>query len=441
MYVKSVKLENIKGFGKLHFEFQRPNSSYAGWTVFVGGNASGKSTLLKAIALALMGPDASRQLIGSTEGWLLRGEKRAEVLTEIFWANEHDKFKKVGKQPGATFEAGIRLELKPEDTTPILRAVEKRSQQGTRIQTPERGLWNPNATGWFCAGFGPMRRLSGSSSESIGFSARGGVTSRFVTLFREDAALSESEAWLKTNHSRWLESDDPSIKRLLDGVSELLSDDLLPHGMKISKITVDHVLIKDKRGLELPMRDISDGCRSIYAAVLDLVHGMFEVYGADGLFGRDSNNRIVVERAGVVLIDEIEAHLHPAWQRDIPEWLKQHFPNVQFLVTTHSPLVVQAADQNGIFVLPSQSDLDRQPRALSSAEIEKLRLGRAEKTLLGTAFGLKTVRSHWANLQIEHWKRLNAKKMANMLSKEENDEFVELRNQMELAFELTVEPD
>ena len=56
MYVKSVTLEGIKKFKDLQFDFKRPNGRYAGWTVFLGGNASGKSTILKSIALALAGP-------------------------------------------------------------------------------------------------------------------------------------------------------------------------------------------------------------------------------------------------------------------------------------------------------------------------------------------------------------------------------------------------
>ncbi len=439
MYVKSVILENLKGFSDLHFDFQRPDGGFTGWTVFVGGNASGKSTLLKAMALAMMGPDAGYELIGRAPvGWLSRNEHRAKAQVLLNWDPSNDKFKPSGKLPGGSFDAEVRWQLEKGEEVPIFRAAPL--PKNKRTSSALRGPWNPNAPGWFCAGYGPMRRLSGDSTQAGMLSARGGVVSRFVTLFREDAALSESEAWLKTNHSRWLESQRPELKQLLDGVTALLSDNLLPHGMQISRTTVDNVFIQDKRGLELPMRDISDGCRSIYATVLDLVHGMFEIYGADGLFGQDDQGRTVVIRPGVVLIDEIEAHLHPSWQRDIPEWLKQHFPNVQFLVTTHSPLVAQAADPNGVFVLPSQSDVNREARALDSDEFEKLRLGKAEKTLLGTAFGLKSVRSHWANQQIERWKRLNAKNKAGApLSRVENKEYERLRRQMALAFELEPE--
>jgi energy-coupling factor transporter ATP-binding protein EcfA2 len=456
MYVKSVVLENLRGFKKLRFDFGRGTSEhpvYAGWTVFVGGNGSGKSTLLKGIALALMGHNSGRRLMETTKGWIRDGEKNARVETDIVWNEDHDRFTTGGgKRPGKHIPIALRWDLETkEDVSPRFRAVEMRSPNGARIQSAERGLWianaerglwNENANGWFCAGYGPMRRLSGSSSESIGFGVQNDVVSRFVTLFREDAALSESEAWLKTNYSRSLEmKDDPRFGRLVSGVSDLLSDELLPHGMKIDKISVDHVWVTDRSKMRLPMRDISDGCRSMYATVLDLVHGMFDAYGIDRLFAKDPQGRTIVNRPGVVLIDEIEAHLHPSWQRDIPEWLKVHFPLVQFLVSTHSPLVAQAADPNGIFVLPSPTDIDREPRALDELEANKIRLGCAEKTLLGAAFGLKTARSAWAVQQIERWKKLNAKKLAKAsLSSREKKDHAELRKQMELAFEPGLEP-
>ena len=53
-----------------------------------------------------------------------------------------------------------------------------------------------------------------------------------------------------------------------------------------------------------------------------------------------------VARIGVAPIDEIDAHLHPAWQREIGFWLKQCFPKGQFIVTSHNPMICQAADQH-----------------------------------------------------------------------------------------------
>jgi hypothetical protein len=351
----------------------------------------------------------------------------------IDWDDDQDKFKSTGRKPSGEFEAGVRLALETSDhgSYPTIRPVENRDQKGTRQIPASRGPWNPSTKGWFSAGYGPMRRLSGSSSESMRYATEPGAVGRYVTLFREDAALSESEEWLKKNYSRSLEPRREEIGSLLDSVRELLGDGLLPYGMRINRLSVDHVYVCDARGIELPMRDISDGCRSMYATILDIIHGMYETYGYEGLFARNKDNQLYINRPGVVLIDEIEAHLHPKWQREIPTWLKSHFPLVQFLVATHSPLVAQAADANGIFVLPSLDDVSRQPRRLTRDEYDKIRWGRAEKTLLGSAFGLSSTRSNWANQQIETWKRLSAKKRAiGKLSKGEENELKRLKDKL-----------
>lgn len=456
MYIKSLTLHNVKGFEHLTFDFERTKRKFSGWTVLVGGNASGKSTILKAIALAASGPDAGLQLMSlDTSGWIRQGSTEAQATVEVVRDSTHDKFKAQsrGAQPSSNFPAGVLWRL-PEETgfgtaKPMFLEQPEvaKNQNSGRAQ---RGPWDPNAQGWFCAGYGPMRRLSGSSPTAASMSSAGGSMSRFVTLFREDAALSDSEAWLKLNHSRYLEltrnlAPDAiperarAIGQIVEGARRLLNDGLLPHGLAVESITVDHVHVRGNNGVTLPMRDISDGCRSIYATVLDLVHGMAEVYGVEQLFEDTPEGGIRVKAPGVVLIDEIEAHLHPKWQRDIPEWFKTHFPNVQFIVTTHSPLVAQAADENGVFVLPSLDDVERQARRLEPHECERLRLGRAEKTLLGAAFGLKNTRSQWANERIREWRaewqRLDAKRRAQgHLSAQEESRYQDLRAQMEIVF-------
>jgi predicted ATPase len=57
-----------------------------------------------------------------------------------------------------------------------------------------------------------------------------------------------------------------------------------------------------------------------------------------------SEGPVIISHSGIILIDEAENHLHPQLQQRIGFWLKTHFPNVQFIVTTHSPFICQAAD-------------------------------------------------------------------------------------------------
>jgi hypothetical protein len=129
----------------------------------------------------------------------------------------------------------------------------------------------------------------------------------------------------------------------------------------------------------------------------------------------------------LVLIDEIDAHLHPEWQREIGFWLKRHFPLVQFLVTTHSPIICQAADDNGLFVLPEPGSGDS-PRPLSRAEYETVIAARPDTILLTPAFGLQNTRSPRAVKGRADYAKLQAKMRAGAsLSQAENSQLSQLR--------------
>ena len=121
--------------------------------------------------------------------------------------------------------------------------------------------------------------------------------------------------------------------------------------------------------------------------------------------------RVQVDRELDVLIDEIDAHLHPEWQREIGFWLKRHFPNIQFLVTTHSPIICQAADENGLFVLPEPGSGDK-PHALTVEEYRTVIVSRPDTILLTPAFGLQNTRSPRAVEGRAEYAKLMAKQRA-----------------------------
>lgn len=436
MYVKTIVLENIKRFEDVSLQFDRPDGSYAGWNTLVGGNSSGKSSFLRAIALALAGPESAFRLMPNMKGWLTKGAKSGRVLLTLTRDPAVDTISRQGKFPDSNLPVGLRWVANSDDVPPTLKAFEERSKsgQGGYSRVPAtRGPWNPKQKGWFFAGYGPMRRLTGSAPDAMRFAAGGGPAARLISLFREDVALSESEEWLKTMQFKTLE-DDPNAKGLVGDVIQFLNDGLLPNGFVIERITSEHVYIKTGTGPTLPMRDISDGYRSIYALILDIIHSFGEVYGMDHLFEKNPVGKWVVNKPGVILIDEVEAHLHPKWQRIICSWFKERFPKIQFFVTTHSPLVVQAADPGGIFVLPMPGEADRKTRRLDEHEYKKIVFGRAEKVLLGEAFNLHETRGLWAIKQIEKWKELTAKKAAGVsLTPGENQQMKTLKEEMALV--------
>ena len=148
------------------------------------------------------------------------------------------------------------------------------------------------------------------------------------------------------------------------------------------------------------------------ALLTDIIRHLSYAYedkGLESLLDRDDKGRLFVKSTGVVLIDEIDAHLHPEWQREIGFWLKRHFPNIQFLVTTHSPIICQAADPGGLFVLPEPGS-GREPRRLSDAERDKIIASRPDTILLSPAFGLQSTRSPVAVEARAEYARLEGKK-------------------------------
>jgi predicted ATPase len=433
MYIKQITLKNIKSFKDVTFDFTRPDGSFAGWTVFVGGNGSGKTTVLRAIALALMGPRAGDIILGRNQGWISEEKTHGSVTATILRDNQTDKFLMEGTPPqDDELDAGVQWRRELVMSTPESKAyyVEFKAIDSSIAQ--EKGPWHPRSNGWFAVGYGPMRRLTGNSEDGQYLAEGNGRETRFVTLFEESASVGEGENWLRQMYARTLEarSDREAIDAIVQGAKALLNDGLLPEGISVSRITVDRVFVCDGRGVEMPLYDISDGCRSIIATVLDIVLKLYEIYGEKLQFSLDGK----VNLPGVIIIDEAEAHLHPEWQRDLPEWFKKHFPNIQFIVSTHSPLIAQAADDNGLFILPGQGDVDSTPRRATDDELERIRLRTAYDALLETAFGLDTTRTPKTLNLMERWQWLDAKRRAGKLGESELDEYSELRGKMQIAF-------
>src|ERR1700722_10479693 len=319
MYVQSMRLVNIKAFEKLDLDFSRPeNPRYSGINVFVGGNSSGKSTLLKCIAMALSGPTVATQQIISPDGWVREGFTKGLVDLQI-QKSPLDRYKSTGTNT-LSLQAGLEFEKKSFST--VLKAKLHSSPTGARKQSADRGPWSSESTGWFLGAYGPLRRLTGSSTEAMRYALGRGKLASCVTLFREDAALSESETWLKQEHARALEqiSQEGVTSPLIDQVKEFLNAGLLPSGLRIARVTVDDVYMTTPIGGALPMRDLSDGCRSAFALILDIIHNIATVYGPNDLFSISTSGTMVVNKPGVILIDELEAHLHPAWQQTICAW-------------------------------------------------------------------------------------------------------------------------
>lgn len=405
MYIDRVVLENIRGFEKLDFKLARPDKSYAGWTVFTGDNGSGKSTLLKAIAVGLVGRDTARALQPSFNRWVRHGapDARGSIHLEVAHVPGDDEFGASGNRPGKPFPARLVLENGGKETTLLAETVPGKPK------TADRSIWSSGASGWFSCGYGPFRRVLGASSDAMQLMVTPSTT-RYATMFQEAASLAEADRWLRELRYKALENRRAESEQL-DLLLKLLNDDLMPNQLRVARVDSDGLWLVDRNGVELAWSEMSDGYRAMLALLADIVHHLINAYGIAGLTAVDDEGRTYINRSGVVLIDEIDAHLHPEWQREIGFWLKRRFPKIQFLVTTHSPIICQAADPNGLFVLPEPGS-DQPPQALSEEDYKKVIASRPDTILLTPAFGLENTRSPVAVQARSDYARLQAKQRA-----------------------------
>ncbi|KYF79680.1 hypothetical protein BE20_07380 [Sorangium cellulosum] len=421
MYLKRLILKDLKGIRSLDFSFERKNGAYEGWTVITGDNGAGKTALLRALALAIVGPDVARALQPSLVGWIGRGGKHAEIAAEIVPARD-DGFA-TGRRYERSFWSELDLVKNGGPEVSLVPAARlRRGKKG-----PLNGPWAENTPGWFAAGYGPFRRLYGASPEAQRLMVGPSRVVRFATMFKEDATLGECEIWLKDLNYKHLEKR-PKETRILESVMELLNHDFLQNGIRVEKIDSDGLWLRDARGTVLPLADMSEGYRAALAVLVDIVRHMVAVYGlgeGDKHLISKRDGRVVAEYPGIVLIDEVDAHLHPEWQRRIGFWLKEHFPRIQFIVTTHSPLICQAADEQAIYHLPAPGS-DSVPRQLSIEEYWEVVRGTPTEIYRTAAFGMRETRSSLATQARREHARLKAKEKAAALTAAEAQKLKQL---------------
>ncbi|MCC8690264.1 AAA family ATPase [Xanthomonas campestris] len=412
MYLNRVVIENVRGFGSgaqcVDISLARPDGGYAGWTVIAGRNGAGKSSFLRAIALSISGITSARSLQESFQGWIRTGEAKATVATQLSFES-YDKFEKTGRIPASNFWTGLQWDGE-EGQEPTLSEYQLNKKMK---QTPERGPWNEDPKGWFVAGYGPFRRLTGHASDAQRLMVGPSHVPRLVSLFREDASLVEAAQWLKDVYLRRLENR-PGAGVLEKNTIALLNDGMLPDGVRIENVDSDGLWIR-KGNARLPLRDLSDGYRTSIALVLDILRHMQKVYGDIRLHEvevEDEDGKKIrmytVPYPGVVLIDEIDVHLHVSWQQRIGYWLKERFPKIQFIVSSHSPFVCQAADPGGLIRLAAPGE-EVAAVVVDPSLHKRVVLGTADEAAMSELFGLESTRSPTSQKLLKELAILEAK--------------------------------
>jgi energy-coupling factor transporter ATP-binding protein EcfA2 len=422
MFIRRVVLQNIKGFETADLDFCPDGEHFPGWAVITGDNGSGKTALLRAIALAILGPEQSRGLVQDLTGWVSHGEEAGSISVEIRPNHDHDKTQKGGYPIQGTFWAEVEISLDEGGAWEVRAADIFRNKKKSAVNGP----WAQSTPGWSAVAYGPFRRLYGSSPDAQRLMVLPGRIPRFATLFKEDATLAECEEWVRELQYKKLEGNQEEAVAL-ENLLALIGNEFLRHGVTVDKVDSNGIWLLDSAKRRVPLIDMSEGYRSALATLIDIFRHMVQVYGPK-IIARDSSGFAYVDRPGVVLIDEVDTHLHPDWQREIGFWLQKHFPEVQFIVSTHSPLVCPAANVGRIYHLPTPGEDGVRPRPfqLSTEDFEKVIAGKPDQILVSPAFGLAQTRSPRAVRARERHARLMSKRLNGGLSETDEEELEQL---------------
>ncbi|WP_155058077.1 AAA family ATPase [Streptomyces blattellae] len=434
MYVSGIGFSNVRGFTGERAVDELPLSASregGSWTVIAGRNGSGKSTLLRALALALAGPQVARTLVPDFSSWITSGERSAWVQAFVQRDPAVDRLSGSGSAPSERICLGLDW-TRPDGTdawsgygSPPQPHLSPYDGEEYGWKGAARGPWADAPQGWFCAAYGPFRRLTGGAGDAQRMMLAPGPAGRMASLFNEDVSLIEGVTWLRELLLRSLEGRDEA-GLVLAIVQELLSDGLLPDGYRAVRVTADGLWIAPADAPEQahPLREMSDGFRTVAALVLDIVRQLQSAYGTLD-FGGNGEAGPAVWVPGVVIIDEIDAHLHVTWQQRIGEWLRTHFPRIQFIVTSHSPYICQAADPGGLIRLPGPEE-DRAPEVVDDELYHRIVYGSGEDTVLSELFGLDSPYSNRAEQLRRRLVQLERKVLSGEADEQEALEFRDL---------------
>jgi predicted ATP-binding protein involved in virulence len=366
MKIKQVILNGIGPFETLEIPLAPTKQNPSNVTVFVGSNGTGKTSVLQALAISLSWFTARlRTEKGSgnpiSEGAILNAANAAAIEVDIY------------NFPGSAFHTdGSEIEIGNQFKWTLAKTRQGRKAQYTTILNDCTQLANyyrnaltyDNQTSLPLIAFYPVERsvldiplkirtkhtflqLDGyENSLSQGIDFR-----RFFEWFREredtenesgisDDMLRQIESELKRERGlddsqelwQYLKKLQASIKdRQLVAVRTAISS-FMPQmdNLRVRRKPRLHMAI-DKNGETLNVAQLSQGEKSLMALVGDIARRLAMLNPAldNPLSGR-----------GIVLIDEVDLHLHPSWQRSLIDRFTQTFPNCQFVITTHSPLVI-----------------------------------------------------------------------------------------------------
>ncbi|MEQ3694735.1 MAG: AAA family ATPase [Alcanivorax sp.] len=334
-----MKLINYRGFAELNTCFDDDV------TIFIGRNGEGKSTLLDAIAV----------MLSSYTGCFDFGKAHGIALSDARYSRSTDNFGDEQQFP-VSIEmqmdcAGGVIPLKRELTGPKNKTTNKDIAELTILgkshmeKVRAQEIFDLPVVAYY--GTGRLwsvhkeikRRKTISASRTMGYEDCLSSASNYKQM----------QSWVKNatfavlQQEQMPEGQGENIKLQLAGVAKAVDSMLADQGWRNFHYSIvhDELSMTHKKLGTLPVSILSDGVRAMISLVADLAWRAVKL-------NPHLKEDAPAKSEGVVMIDEVDMHLHPQWQQVLVGSLRKTFPQIQFILTTHSPQVLSTVDYNCI---------------------------------------------------------------------------------------------
>ena len=376
MYIDSILMREFRTFKRSSIRFVHPDScalpklappKLRNMNLVIGGNGSGKTTLLKGVALAALGPAVADS--GLFPYYLVRREanrskEEGALITATFTPNSQDRS---GEFPDDVSHIESRVHVEQRGDLERLNWVHGDEKR-----------WHPifsnSSDAFFFVGYGANRRVEKVDRvDEAGRRASSFTRARrIMSLFEETYSLLPLSHWLPRYESR----NAGRFKQVRTLVNRLLG----PGRYRFTGELENGEYIFKHGNVRVPFPALSDGYRALLGWIGDLLYHVCETC---------PRGKRLDENEGIVMIDEVDLHIHPGWQMELLPRLAEQLPRIQFIVTSHSPLLVGSLEWQNVVVARQRKNGSS---TLARVEIDVSRLD-ADQILLTELFGLESSRS------------------------------------------------
>ena len=348
MRLTSIDIENFRGYRKCHVDFNDR------LTVIVGTNGSGKTSILEAARIAIGTFSYSMKVANKGCDSIQDDDVRNEWFEigsvidvqqqypSIICANGYiNEEKKQWSRTKNSKESRCTL-AEADEITDIAKEYLHRLKNG------DASLLLP-----IVSYYGTGRLWNFHRDTKKNFAKTNSRTDGYVDALDGTANDKLMQKWFYNMASTQFETESSipeyqavcrAMEKFFNAIAEKEKSKIIYNRFEQG---IDFVYSEGSRKVRIPLRQMSDGYRCSISLVADIAYRM-------ALLNPQLLGNVVDETPGVILIDEIDLHLHPSWQQKILDILLSVFPKVQFVVTTHAPSVINSVKQENIRILTDE---------------------------------------------------------------------------------------